>query len=464
MNKKPLHILLVNNYTIRGGIPNAVVSLANEMKKRGHSVTIVSQKPVPGFLYPLYILGHKIKALSLEEDKAEPLPLGNERLENLYKLEKGIKILPYNFTDKNTKIQSLRRKLAALDPDVCVCPFPDGAQLVWAVTLMGSGIPYVYSEHHCPQTIEKEFWSRKGRLAAMSGADAIHVLLPSYLESVPEFNRSKARAIPNSISLPDAIADPVGPVGDRRVLLWMSRLHESLKQCSLALDAFAMLANEFPDWDFHLAGDGQDSAMLHAHAEKLSKKYNIPGRIKFLGNQKNVWPVLASAQAFCFSSRTEGLPIALLEAQAAGLPAVAFRQCQGMTDLIRHGENGLLADDMTARSLAEQLKKLLSSPDERKRMGLNARNGLDSFSAAKVYDDWENMLYAAASAKGATELDNFSKEPFASQARLASMARREWLWRDFGMPVPYTFEEFIYRHIRRPLRWAYKKYKGVSAS
>ncbi len=185
MSARPLHILLVNNYTGRGGIPRAISLLANNMAGRGHRVTIISQRPVPRPLSPLYRLGHALNILSLPPGRRGPLPLGTQRLEQMYPLAPGIRVVPYAFSDKNLKVQRVRKEIRALDPDVCVCPLPDGSQLVWAVTLLGSGVPYVYSERTSPRAIEETFWNRKGRLAAMSGADAIHLLLPSYLESLP---------------------------------------------------------------------------------------------------------------------------------------------------------------------------------------------------------------------------------------------------------------------------------------
>lgn len=458
MNKAKLHILLVNNYTGRGGIPKAVSSLANAMAERGHKITIISQRPVPRLLKPLYDIFVKTRELSLPEGKRAPLPLGTEKLEDMYELHPDIKIIPYSFTDKNLTIQKLRKKIKAIDPDVCVCMLPDGSQLVWAVTLLGTGVPYIYSEHHCPETIENVFWTRKGRLAAMSGADAIHLLLPSYLESLPPHLRERAKAIPNVCALPAAKANPAGIEGERKTLLWLGRLHEALKQCRLALDAFALLAAKFPDWDMQIAGDGQDKEMIHAHAKELEKKHGLEGRIKFLGEQKDVWPVFASAQAFCFSSRTEGLPLALLEAQASGLPCVAFSQCQGVADIVKDGENGLLADEMTAVAMAGKLEILLTDAELRNKMGEHARNGMEKYSDKIVHDAWEELLVGAAAHKGATAMDDFGKEPFASMARLSSMARREWLCRDFGDFTPGTLSYWLNLNFwKKPLHF-YRNY------
>lgn len=459
----PLRVLLVNHYIVRSGVTKFVADLANAMAKRGHEVVILSQRPVPKVLYPLYKLGRGLHALCLPAGAGLPFPRGTESLEKMYPLDSRIKIISYSSTDKNLKLQKLRRKIKEMDPDVCVCPFSDALSLISAVTLLGSGVPYVNSEHHCPETIENIFWSRKGRLAAMSGADAIHLLLPSYLDSLPDFLRDRAVAIPNAIELPPVQANPQGSPGERKILLWLGRLHEELKQCRMALDAFALIADKFPDWDLHVAGDGQDLDLIHAHARDLAQKHALGERIKFLGDQKDVWPVLSGAQAFCFSSKTEGMPIALLEAQAAGLPCVAFAQCQCMGELVSDGQNGLLVKEMTAQALAGKLEILLADPDLRQKMGKAARDGLARFSPEAVYDAWEDLLLKTAAKKGNTEMDAFTKEPFASLARLSAMARREWLCRDFGDFFPDSLENFFRWYCwKRHVLWFQKKFLNKS--
>ncbi|EFL86011.2 hypothetical protein HMPREF1022_01305 [Desulfovibrio sp. 6_1_46AFAA] len=437
---KQLHILLANNYTARGGIPNVVASLANAMTERGHRVTIYSQKPVPRLLYPLYRLGYRFYELSLPEGVRASLPRGTEKLQDMYPLHPDVEIRPYSLTDNNLKIQRLRQEIRALSPDVCVCPFPDGSHLIWAVTLLGSGVPYVYSERHSPQTIETVFWNRKGRLAAMSGADAIHLLLPLYRNSVPEFLRERVHVIPNAVPTPPTCANPAGSSGAPKVLLWLGRLHEELKQCRLAMDAFALVAAQYPDWEMHVVGDGQDRDMLHAHAAATG----LGDRLKLLGEAKDVWPVYAAAHAFCFSSRTEGMPNALLEAMACGLPSVCFASCEGVPDLVRHEENGLMANHMDTTSLAEQLGRLMADAGLRECLGNNARKSVAVFAEQCVFDAWERLLCEVALSKGHTAMDAFTQEPFASMARLSAAARREWLWRDFRGLMPDTAEAVLY--------------------
>lgn len=440
MERSSLHILLVNNYTVRGGIPKSLCTLANGMARKGHRVTLYSQKPVPRWFFPLYRAGYRLYELSLPEGSRPTFPRGVHAIQDMYPLDPSVDVVPYAITDNNLKIQHLRRRLRELSPDVCVCADAGGNQLLWAVTLMGSGIPLVYSERHAPATIENVFWNRKGRLAAMTGADYIHLLLPSFRSSLPEFLQERARVIPNGITLPERCADPAGPKDGRKILLWLGRLHEELKQCRLAMDAFAAIAARHPDWDMRIVGDGQDRRLLEEHARNLG----LGGRLRLQGETSDAGAWFARAQACCFSSRTEGMPNALLEAMATGVPCAGFAGCEGVRDLIRHEETGLLVGEMTVSALAQALDRLLSDTALRQRLGQAARASITAFETTRCMDSWERLLRDAAARKGHSALDAFAEEPFASRARLAAAARREWLWRDFRGLMPGSLEGTLY--------------------
>jgi glycosyltransferase involved in cell wall biosynthesis len=405
---KKLHILLVDNYLshTRGGISAISSALANGMAERGHRVTLYTEK--------------------------------TWRRKSLYPLHSGVDLRFYRFTHNNLKVQKLREELHTLNPDVCAPLLPDGRHLVWAVTLLGSGIPMLYSERHSPWTIEKEWWSRKGRLAALSGADRIHLLLPSFAESVPDFLWPIVRIIPNPAPKVSAQADAAGLPNRRKRLLWLARLQEATKQCRMAMDAFALLADKHADWDLHVVGDGADGKMIRRHAASL----RLGDRLVLHGTTYVPLTHYLGAQLFCISSRTEGMPNTLLEAQACGLPAVGFAACEGIADLIRPGWNGLLAEDMSVDCLAKHLDVLMGDADARRVMGNNALAVRETHSLEKFLDAWEKLFAETAACKGHTVMDSFREEPFASMARLSAAARREWLWRDFGMPVPNSFEYY----------------------
>lgn len=72
----------------------------------------------------------------------------------------------------------------------------------------------------------------------------------------------------------------------------------------------------------------------------------------------------------------------------------------------------------------------------------NVSNQEPTFNDATL-DKWELLLTEVAANKGATTMDAFAQDPFASQARMYSVAKREWLWREFGDPIPGTLEAWV---------------------
>ncbi len=434
-----VHILLVDNSNIRGGIPLMTCTLANAMAERGHRVTIYNQKPLPRLLLPLYKLAYALAKASTPPGQRILPPNSVHNLRELYPLSRKVDLCFYTFTDDNLKVQQLRKKLRELNPDVCLPMFGDARQLVWAVTLLGSGIPYLYTELCAPKIIETEFWSRKGRLAAMSGADRIHLLLPSFADSVPDFLRDQVRVIPNAVPAVQGQANVRGILGRPKRLLWLARM-DGLKQWHLVMKAFELIAPQFPDWELHMVGTGEASGA----AARCRRSLACRKRVVLHGSVANAACHYRDAQLFCITSRSEGMPTTLLEAFAWGLPAVGFAECDGVRDLIRHKENGLLASPMTPRALSEALATPMADAALRERMQQKALNAQKVYSPDATMDQWEELFMETAECKGHTVMDSFSEEPFASQARLSSVVRREWLYRDFGVPMPGALIRYIW--------------------
>ena len=69
-----MHILPVDNSNVYGGIPKVTVALANAMVDRGHRVTVLNQKPVSRFFYPLYKIGYWVYAKSLPRHIRPDMP------------------------------------------------------------------------------------------------------------------------------------------------------------------------------------------------------------------------------------------------------------------------------------------------------------------------------------------------------------------------------------------------------
>jgi glycosyltransferase involved in cell wall biosynthesis len=128
------------------------------------------------------------------------------------------------------------------------------------------------------------------------------------------------------------------------------------KGIDLLLDAFAHIKKRFPCVGLQVAGTGPCESALKGHCRQL----RIDENVEFLGHIEFPAQLFPGAAIFVLSSRHEGLPNALLEAAAAGLPIVATPASSGVTDLLHDKPGVWLARDVSAAALADALSDALS--------------------------------------------------------------------------------------------------------
>jgi glycosyltransferase involved in cell wall biosynthesis len=142
---------------------------------------------------------------------------------------------------------------------------------------------------------------------------------------------------------------------ERRLCLTVARLSPQKGHANL-LEAIALLPPALRQtWGFVWAGDGELMPQLRQRAIELG----VAADVLLLGQTNAVPEWLALAEAFVLPSLYEGLPLALIEAMAVGLPCLATA-IDGNQELLRHGENGLLCAAADVVSLQQGLETLLS--------------------------------------------------------------------------------------------------------
>ncbi len=176
--------------------------------------------------------------------------------------------------------------------------------------------------------------------------------------------RARVVVIPNSVPLPAAGPDLAEPGR----ILFLGQV-EKRKGIYELVEALAQLKERFPQLRLAIGGQGE-LAQVKARAVALG----VADRIEELGwvTARRKQEELARAAIFCLPSHAEGLPMALLEAMAAG-KAVVSTGVGGIPDALRDGDNGLMVEPGDVASLAAALARLLGSEEERKRLGARAR-------------------------------------------------------------------------------------------
>ncbi len=147
------------------------------------------------------------------------------------------------------------------------------------------------------------------------------------------------------------------------------------KDLRTLIEAAALL----PDVHFRIIGEGSERPAL----EDAIRSAGLTDRVELLGFRSDVGPYLRSATLFALTSRFEGLPVAVLEAMAAGLPVVAT-DVDGTRDVVVDGETGFLVRPRDAVAVAAAIARLVAEPATRAAMGRAGATRAADFTAERM--------------------------------------------------------------------------------
>lgn len=234
-------------------------------------------------------------------------------------------------------------------------------------------------------------YARAARLLAVS--DLVVAVSDDVAERLTAggLDPARLRVIENAV--PPPVDDPavrameraqlraeLGLTTDSRVVLCAARL-AAPKRIDLLLDAWA----EVPGAVLLLAGDGADRAALERQAAPLGE------RVRFLGVRRDVGRLLGVADLMVLPSDREGLPMAVLEALAAGVPVVA----SAVGGIAQLGDAVELVAPRRADALAAGVRRVLADPDRRDALVSAGRALADQrYSSARMQSDYESVYEA----------------------------------------------------------------------
>lgn len=153
---------------------------------------------------------------------------------------------------------------------------------------------------------------------------------------------------------------------EQRVIGTVARL-DPIKNQAMMLEAFALLAPEFPDLVLLLVGDGPERHNL----EQLAGRLNISDRVIFAGFKSPATDYMALMELFLLPSLSEGTSMTLLEAMSLGIPCVVS-DVGGNPEVVQHKHCGLVLAQNTADTLKESVVQLLSNPAKHAQLGQGA--------------------------------------------------------------------------------------------
>ena len=387
---KRMNILLANLTKMvgdSGGMAKVTCAFAHEMKVRGHRVSLVYSDVQTGDFY--YPLDKDIPAYDIRHYKGKSIS---------YPWYLKVKREFYRTFDKQKArtvndefaasflLDHLKDVLQTVQPDVIVSFQPAASKML--LCDLQTKIPVITMSHGDPEDYFHTY--PKEEIPALEKSAVCQVLLPSFEKHLKDhLPNVKTVVIGNAIPQYDVQAD-LSAQKDTYKILFVGRLSKNHKRPHLLIEAFAGLADEFPNWNVELWG-AEDGKAYYKELQLLIKKHHLENRVFLKGPTNDVSSVLQQGDIFAFPSAYEGFGLALGEAMSMGLPAVGYKSCSAVNELIKDGENGYLCED-GIEPLRIALQKIMKNQNLRKKLGWNAKKIIRKYSSFLIWNMWEKIL------------------------------------------------------------------------
>jgi glycosyltransferase involved in cell wall biosynthesis len=352
---------LVRNIWGIGGTIKTTLNTAEALVDLGHDVTIAS------------FVRHKAKADFTIDPRINVVNLwdvrkpsdGGERLSFLERWQaKRPSFLDadkVNNQGESSKLLDLRvkRYLKDLDTDIAV-----GTQISVNLYMAAYGRPeqyamvaqeHMYLDNYRPALrahIDRHY-SKMDAIVTITEADAA-----AYRQAYPQIVH-KITCIPNSIP-----ASTKPPAELEAPLIMTAGRLTGMKGFDILIKAFALVAEEFPEWKVKIFGRGRDKSKLQG----LITEHGLQGRVELPGPVTPLDDEWQRASIAAIPSRFEPFGLVIVEAMAAGLPVVCSAVKHGPIEIIDHEENGLLVEPQHPEDLAKALRRLMSDPELRRKL------------------------------------------------------------------------------------------------
>ena len=359
------HVVFLTLTLTRGGAERVIVNLCNDFLCEKYKVSIITcmNKPVG------YELRPEIEHICIEKTS-------DVHYRNLFD----------RFMKRRKLLKSV---LKECKPDVLLCFLPEPNFLALSLKHRFS-FPMIISVRNDPKREYK---------------NAVYYAIMRYLypksdgyvfqtrQAMEYFKFSKhitklAEVIPNPLGRSFVNAERIMEENRKKTIVNVGKLSGQKNQ-KLLIEAFSKISKHFPDYILEIYGEGN----LRKELELLIETLELQKRVFLLGNVADVSEKIKDASLFVLSSDYEGMPNALMEAMALGVPCISTDcPCGGPQFLIRDKKNGRLVSVGDTEQLALVMTDLLTNRDMADQYGLEAVKIADALHPNVIHEQWEKYI------------------------------------------------------------------------
>ena len=378
MDKKIEKILFHINSLGKGGAERVVSLLANEFVKDGVEVVIATE----WYAEEEYEVDSKVKrihvGLSEEQEK------GNRIAKQWY------------------RIHNLRKTVLQEKPDV-VLSFCAKANYRAMMATTATGVPVIVSVRNNPKM--DYVGTTKGIMNKLflNRAAGCVFQTEEAREFFDEVLQKKSKIICNPVNEKYLHAKREDV---KKKIVCVGRLVAQKNQM-LLVNAYERIIEKYPQYQLYLYGDGSDDECKEELLQYVDKKtvqaantvedkiteVKLKDCIHFMGLSSTLEKDMADAAMFVLPSNYEGMPNALMEAMALGLPVISTDcPCGGSRYWIEQGVTGQLVPVRDVEAMVKAIEFYILNPEKAEEMGANARKRLQEATVDKIYDQWKEYI------------------------------------------------------------------------
>ena len=345
-----------------GGAERVVSVLANKLIERGFDVSILMLSR----LKCQYRLDDRVKIKCIDCDADTALPIYRR--------------LPL-------RLQKIRKEVRELQPDV-VISFMAETNIDVCLALWTMKVPIIVSERNDPAMDPPGQVKKWLRCIAYRKPRGFVFQTPDAQAYFPQRIRAHSQIILNPLD--EHLPMPCTQEEREKRIVAVGRLNQQ-KRFPLLIDAFSLFIKAYPEYILEIYGEGELEAELH----RLIETKGLQEKIQLKGFCRDVHQQIRTAAMFVMTSGYEGMPNALQEAMAIGVPSISTDcPCGGPRMLIRPGQNGILVPVGERDALVKAMSDMAQNPAKAQQMAQEASGIRELAAAQTITDGWVEFIGA----------------------------------------------------------------------
>lgn len=276
----------------------------------------------------------------------------------------------YNNSSKARKLLELRRKIKEINPDI-ILPFITYVGIMTTAVTLFMRVRIIETIRIYPGYSPDNSFLRLIRNLSVLLAKGCIVQNEDQRLYFPRFLRNRIAVFPNPISREFVEKERSFNGEELTNIISVGRLEEQ-KNFPMVINAFSLIYNDYPKLILRIYGEGS----LKEELMKLIGDKGLEDRVFLCGKTAAMEEALIASDIFVLASNGEGMPNALMEAMAVGLPCISTDCPTGPSDLIEDRVNGVLIPMRDEAALVKAMEEVINNCEVSKEMGKRARKSI----------------------------------------------------------------------------------------